>query len=784
MLWPLPRHAGSAVQDPGDPIFEIWVIRAVQHGLATDPLNLYHANAFYPFKNSLAYSEEAISTALLAWPVQILTGNDILAYNLVLLSTFWLVAFGMYLFTRSLGAHVGAAVIAGTVAAFAPARYAQLSHLHMLVFGGLLLTLWAVTVWVKGGPRWYLAVAVLALTMQLLGSLHLAVYSTMVLGLYLPFLLCVTRTSRTWKRADAGLLAIALLVPYLIFVPTLLPHLAVGDDYGFTRTPEEVTRHSASLRNFVAVSITNRFWPDAMPTDSSPLFPGLVALAGAGLALTIGRRWIVWFAAVLGLLAATFSLGFSLHVAGVSIPLPYRVIYDLVTPLQGIRVVSRYGLMIAIAVPIMAAFGYSAAWERLQPRVAGRAKHAGLAITAVVVVIACIELRAEPGIWQVDYDPEVMAVYDWLGDQPEGPVMEFPANGLLTARSRPPDGLFRPIQYMYGSTRHWFPTVNGYSGFIPAQHHRILHAFATEDHPSLVTPDNAGLLVDLGVRYVIIHRFPGYDWEAAAASADNTPELRKLQNPGDSLVYEVVASDRQPVAIDVDIPATSQASRFANIHIEVTNSNPNATLLTLDLDPALELSWVHEDGRTYRQETPSLAMPFTVPHGKKSLNIPLATPDEPGVYTLQVRLPGTIGEVVERAMTVTAVDHDEGIALQFVGIDWDQTGDTIRATVSWWVLNTPGSDFAATLQILDSGGNRVQGVDILPGEGTPRTSEWQPGQLQSFTFHLPVDPAIVPGDYQLLTALYAYSPGYPRLLVEDENRLPVTEIVTSNLRLP
>lgn len=162
MTWPLTPRAGSVVQDPGDPLFEIWVMRAVQHRLVNDPLNLYDANAFYPFENSLAYSEEAISTALLAWPVFLATGNDVLAYNLVLLFSFWLVAFALYLLAKELGASPGAAVIAGLVAAFAPARYAHLSHLHLLVIGWLPLALWALTVFVRGGQRRYLAVQLLA----------------------------------------------------------------------------------------------------------------------------------------------------------------------------------------------------------------------------------------------------------------------------------------------------------------------------------------------------------------------------------------------------------------------------------------------------------------------------------------------------------------------------------------------------------------------------------------------------------------------------------------------
>ena len=155
MTWPLTPNAGSAVQDPGDPLFEIWVMRTVQHRLVNDPLDLYDANAFYPFDGSLAYSEEAISTALLAWPVYLVTGNDVLAYNVMLLSAFWLVAFAVYLLARELGASPGAAFIAGIVASFAPARYAHLSHLHMLVIGWLPLALWALTRYVRGGRDRY-----------------------------------------------------------------------------------------------------------------------------------------------------------------------------------------------------------------------------------------------------------------------------------------------------------------------------------------------------------------------------------------------------------------------------------------------------------------------------------------------------------------------------------------------------------------------------------------------------------------------------------------------------
>ncbi|MGH9173530.1 MAG: hypothetical protein ACRD1H_04190, partial [Vicinamibacterales bacterium] len=293
MTWPLTLRAGSAVQDPGDPLFEIWVMRTVQHRLATDPLDLYDSNSFYPFDWSLAYSEEAISTALLAWPVYLLTGNDVLTYNLMLLSAFWLVAFAVYLLARELGARPGAAVAAGVLASFAPARYAHLSHLHMLVIGWLPLALWALTRYARGGGNRYLAVTGAALTIQFLASLHMAVFSTLVLVLYLPFLLWFERRQRRWSTAEIGGLLAAVAVPYLLLAPTLVPHVLAGRQYKMDRPRWEVEALSSSPSAYVETYVSNGFWTGVLNTNSEPFFPGALAILGAGLAVLAWRRWSV-----------------------------------------------------------------------------------------------------------------------------------------------------------------------------------------------------------------------------------------------------------------------------------------------------------------------------------------------------------------------------------------------------------------------------------------------------------------------------------------------------------
>ena len=50
MTWPMARHLRDAVSDPGDPYLNAWTLWWDYHQTFHDPLNLFHANIFYPYK--------------------------------------------------------------------------------------------------------------------------------------------------------------------------------------------------------------------------------------------------------------------------------------------------------------------------------------------------------------------------------------------------------------------------------------------------------------------------------------------------------------------------------------------------------------------------------------------------------------------------------------------------------------------------------------------------------------------------------------------------------------
>src|SRR5687767_11762092 len=128
ITWPYARYLGSATIVGFDPYLQIWLSEWIQHALATDPLRLYEANIFYPFAQTLAYTDANVPGALLAVPLRVVTGDPILTNSLLVLATFVLAATGVYAMIHYLTGNRGAAFIAGIAYAFLPYRMVHLWH--------------------------------------------------------------------------------------------------------------------------------------------------------------------------------------------------------------------------------------------------------------------------------------------------------------------------------------------------------------------------------------------------------------------------------------------------------------------------------------------------------------------------------------------------------------------------------------------------------------------------------------------------------------------------------
>ena len=132
LSWPYVNYLRDAVADPGDPYLVSWILWWDYHQTCTDPLNLFHANVFYPLRYTLAFSENCYGMALLFFPLFALGFHPLTIHAVAMFLGFALCGYGAFRLARTLTGSEGVAWVSGIVFAFVPFRFHLLSHLPYL----------------------------------------------------------------------------------------------------------------------------------------------------------------------------------------------------------------------------------------------------------------------------------------------------------------------------------------------------------------------------------------------------------------------------------------------------------------------------------------------------------------------------------------------------------------------------------------------------------------------------------------------------------------------------
>lgn len=277
MTWPWILHLRDAVSDKGDPYLHTYFIWWDYHQTVHDPLNLFNATIFYPYQNTLAFSENDYGIAVPFFPLYALGFRPVTVLSLATLVAFAFSGYGMFRLTRTLTGSNGAAWVAGIVFAFLPYHFQRLPHLPLIFAGWIPLMLEALVLfarrrtWARAG---WLGFAFL------MNALTCVVWFTLTLvpfALSAIFLLWWCRLARDrafWLRGG-----VALGIALLAVSAFLYPYYSVHKMFGFARSAADAVALSARPINWLAVSERNKFWKGlggAAATDELSLFPGLL----------------------------------------------------------------------------------------------------------------------------------------------------------------------------------------------------------------------------------------------------------------------------------------------------------------------------------------------------------------------------------------------------------------------------------------------------------------------------------------------------------------------------
>ena len=472
LTWPQALHLGSRVAAHYDPLLSIWRLSWIAHVLPYHPQQLVDGNIFAPHVRTLAYSDATLLEGLIAAPCLWMRGNPILVYNLLLLGAIVLSGIAMFVLVRHLTGNADAALVAAVVFTMLPYRILHFMHLELQWTMWMPLALWAVhRVFETGSVRYGVLTGVL-LSLQGISSLYYGAFLGIVVAL-LAMMLAFRGGALRRAVVPLGLgAALALAVVGAYTVPYIANTAVLG-----VRDPAEVRNFSASLASYVTAPQENWIWgwtAFRFEGDELRLFPGVAAVVLGALAFGLrARRRLALMYMVLTIVAVALSLGFNNPA--------YRFLYEHVWPLRGFRAPARFGVLAGCSLAVLAGFGF----EYLESAVSRSRLRAGL-LSAVLIVLV-FEFGSAP-MRLDDLPRQVPDVYRFVKILDPAVVVEFPVDSSLD-----------PL-YMYWSTHHWHPLVNGYSGFSPPDYTETMKRL---EH----FPDDRSIdrLRRLDVRYIIVH---------------------------------------------------------------------------------------------------------------------------------------------------------------------------------------------------------------------------------------------------------------------------------------
>jgi hypothetical protein len=374
------------------------------------------------------------------WPLHALFGA-VGAWNAFLMLGY-LGAGGLtYLWLRSLGLGVGAALVGGAAFALAPYRAVQAGAGHLLAWIGMLIPL---SLWAWERRRYEVAAAALV-SIPLSGQVHLALGA-------IPFVVAYMLLREGDRRWAAGAAAGAVAAGLLVWAAS------IRGSAGDVRSFAQVERYSAELADFVARDPRHGLEAFVLIGWLTPI------LAIVGLALRRSR-----LALLLGLGAAVPCL----LALGANLP-GYESIWDVTPGLGSTRVPGRLMPIACLAIAALVAFAVSRLRWRAAPLVA-------LALVALDLRLGVTAVRPTAA-------DEDNGAYAAIQSAELGRLLELPV--------QPPDRQEASV-YLYYAMQAPRERPAGYSTVAPQG--------AVDELRELRPCPDARHLSDLGVRLLAVH---------------------------------------------------------------------------------------------------------------------------------------------------------------------------------------------------------------------------------------------------------------------------------------
>ncbi len=433
----------------------LWLLRRADHA------RFWDLPVFHPEHNVTAYSDTMLSSAPPYWAARVLSLDAATAYQLWFLGWAALNYAGGFLLLRRLAhAPAPAAAIGAFVLAYGGARAIHLTHAQLLPHAFSLACLGALAVLIADRrPRPGVALlAGLAAAAQLWTGFYLGFF--LVLGVLATLLAALTlRDTRgqvvaAARRNALGLLSaavvsLAVLAPLVLHyarAAAALPMRPYEHTWAMIPTPDSWLRMGSASWIYGWLE-RPALLSQLGPYPGVPIGAGWVTSFCAAVGLWQGRRrpWVrVVLVASAALLLVTLRLG----------PLaPWRVVWELLPGASAARAVFRVALILLLPMALGVALF-------LQGR-----KRRWVAVLCAAAIV--VEQGTSPPAYSVR---EAALRASWLAARVPAGCSSFFFVPMKSTEEAAYPALFYHVDAMAAQLVRGVPTVNGYSGQLPADY--------------------------------------------------------------------------------------------------------------------------------------------------------------------------------------------------------------------------------------------------------------------------------------------------------------------------
>ena len=511
ITFPLILHLGTLTTGLADELLIAWIHGWVMHSLLSGNIFLiFDANIYYPYQNSLAYSDTFFVTSLFSFLITNLIGQPIAANNIIIIFGLALLGFSIYILSYYLTKDYGASLFSGLLVVFSPAVLDKRVHVQILAIAGVPFALFFFIYFLNKRKSRYLLLSLLCFLLQTYNSFmpgYFILFSYVIILGYYYF------EKKKMKYIFTKKNVLMMFTSLVLLIPIILPYYKVSNEFNYTRDIRESVHLALQPEDLFYTSIDSRLvnvlnnLPFNKVSQNNEFKPGYL-----GFIFTSVLIFSIWYffrkmkkkkyyskgfmtIAFVGLI---LSFGPLLHLGRQTvhdpflIPLPYALFYYIIPGFQGIRNSARWEMLFILAMAIVIALIFHLVTKKYSLR-----RKIFLYSTLILFTIAEFNFPMQ-FISSIPQKKDFPKVYSWVATTPpESVFIEMP---IYTWDMQP--YVFAENMREYYSTIHFKKMVNGASGYSPEPWMQMVRKIMS----TFPSKDSVNILRSLKVDYIILHK--------------------------------------------------------------------------------------------------------------------------------------------------------------------------------------------------------------------------------------------------------------------------------------